>query len=154
MVQALFQEGILNIWKRVWSKFSNLSNLEENLLKVLIATLNLNQATISLQHGEADDEIFTSLNQLVVGSDTPTRLVRSVRQLVFEHDIGLEQLVTWYQQNNPLSPWHTLARAALFAQNKDELNAAREYRRVAESGEFDFEHSMVLYRKSIIHLTR
>ena len=37
-------------------------------------------------------------------------------------------------------------------QNNDELNAAREYRRVAESGEFDFEHSMVLYRKSIIHL--
>ena len=131
---------------------ANLSNLEENLLTVLIATLNLNQATISLQHGEADDEIFISLNQLVVGSDIPTRLVRSVRQLVFEHDIGLEQLVTWYQQNNPLSPWHTLARAALFAQNKDELNAAREYRRVAESGEFDFEHSMVLYRKSIIHL--
>ena len=131
---------------------AELSNLEENLLSVLIATLNLNQATISLQHGEADEEIYATLNQLVVGSDIPTRLVRSVRQLVFDHDIGLEQLVTWYQHNNPLSPWHTLARAALFAQDNDELNAAREYRRVAESGEFDFEHSMVLYRKSIIHL--
>jgi len=131
---------------------AELSNLEENLLSVLIATLNLNQATISLQHGEADEEIYASLNRLVVGSDIPTRLIRSVRQLVFDHDIGLEQLVTWYQQNDPLSPWHTLARAALFAQNNDELNAAREYRRVAESGEFDFEHSMVLYRKSIIHL--
>ena len=131
---------------------AELSNLEENLLSVLIATLNLNQATISLQHGEADEEIFATLNQLVEGSNIPTRLVRSVRQLVFDHDIGLEQLVTWYQQNNPLSPWHTLARAALFAQNNDELNAAREYRRVAESGAFDFEHSMVLYRKSIIHL--
>ena len=131
---------------------AELSTLEENLLLTLIATLNLNQATISLQHGDADDEIFATLNQLVVGSNIPTRLVRSVRQLVFDHDIGLEQLVTWYQQNNPLSPWHTLARAALFAQNNDELNAAREYRRVAESGEFDFENSMVLYRKSIIHL--
>ena len=40
----------------------------------------------------------------------------------------------------------------LFAQENDELNAAREYRRVAESGAFDFENSMVLYRKSIIHL--
>ncbi|HII23047.1 MAG TPA: hypothetical protein HA359_02195 [Candidatus Poseidoniaceae archaeon] len=131
---------------------SDLSTLEYNLLSVLIATLNLNQATISLQHGEADEEIFATLNQLVEGSNIPTSLVRSVRQLVFDHDIGLEQLVTWYQQNNPLSPWHTLARAALFAQNNDELNAAREYRRVAESREFDFEHSMVLYRKSIIHL--
>ena len=133
-------------------ELAELSNLEENLLSVLIATLNLNQATISLQHGDADEEIFTTLNQLVVGSNIPTRLVRSVRQLVFDHDIGLEQLVTWYQQNNPLSPWHTLARAALFAQNNDELNAAREYRRAAESKEFNFEHSMVLYRKSIIHL--
>ena len=128
------------------------SSLEKNLFSVLISTLKLNQATISLQHGEADDEIFNTLNQLVVGSEIPTRLIRSIKQLVFEHDIGLEKLVTWYQQNNPLSPWHTLSRAALFAQNNDELNAAREYRRVAESGEFDFEQSMVLYRKSIIHL--
>ncbi len=131
---------------------AELSVLEENLLSVLITTLKLNQATISLQHGEADEEIFATLNNLVAGADIPTRLIRSIRQLVFDHDIGLEGLVDWYQKNNPLSQWHTLARAALFAQNDDELNAAREYRRVAESGAFDFEHSMVLYRKSIIHL--
>ena len=131
---------------------AKLSQLEESLLSVLIATLNLNQATISLQHGESDAEIFSTLNELVIGSDIPTRLIRSIRQLVFDHDIGLEELVVWYQKNNPLSPWHTLSRAALFAQSGDELNAAREYRRVAESGAFDFENSMVLYRKSIIHL--
>ena len=131
---------------------AELSILEENLLSVLIKTLKLNQATISLQHGESGSDILAILNELVVGIDIPTRLVRSVRQLVFDYDIGLSELVTWYQKNDPLSPWHTLARAALFAQSNDELNAAREYRRVAESGAFDFENSMVLYRKSIIHL--
>ena len=102
-----------------------------------ISTLKLNQATISLQHGESGDDILSSLNELVVGTEVPTRLIRSVRQLVFDYDIGLADLVTWYQTNDPLSPWHTLARAALFAQEKDELNAAREYRRVAENSEFD-----------------
>ena len=133
-------------------KQAELSILEENLLSVLIKTLKLNQATISLQHGESGDDILAILNDLVVGLEIPTRLVRSVRQLVFDYDIGLSDLVSWYQSNDPLSPWHTLARAALFAQENDELNAAREYRRVAESGAFDFENSMVLYRKSIIHL--
>ena len=133
-------------------KQADLSILEENLLSVLISTLKLNQATISLQHGESGDDILSSLNELVVGTEVPTRLIRSVRQLVFDYDIGLADLVTWYQTNDPLSPWHTLARAALFAQEKDELNAAREYRRVAENSEFDFENSMILYRKSIIHL--
>ena len=122
------------------------------MLSVLISTLKLNQATISLQHGESGDDILSSLNELVVGTEVPTRLIRSVRQLVFDYDIGLSDLVTWYQTNDPLLPWHTLARAALFAQEKDELNAAREYRRVAENSEFDFENSMILYRKSIIHL--
>lgn len=131
---------------------ADLTTLESNLLMALISTLKLNQATISLQHGDADEEIFATLNSLVIGSEIPTRFIRAIRQLVFEYDIGLEQLVTWYQQNDPLSPWHTLSRAALFAQNNEELNAAREYRRAAESEEFDYEHSMILYRKSIIHL--
>jgi len=131
---------------------ADLSALESNLLMALISTLKLNQATISLQHGDADEEIFATLNSLVIGSEIPTRFIRAIRQLVFEYDIGLEQLVTWYQQNDPLSPWHTLSRAALFAQNNEELNAAREYRRAAESEEYDYEHSMILYRKSIIHL--
>ena len=131
---------------------AELSILEQHLFSVLIGTLKLNQATKSLQHGDVDEEIFTTLNSLVSESNIPTRLIHSIRQLVFEYDIGLDKLVTWYQVNDPLSPWHTLSRAALFAQNNDELNAAREYRRVAEEGGFDFEGKMILYRKSLIHL--
>jgi len=131
---------------------AKLSNLESNLLSVLLSTLKLNQATISLQHGDADDEIFNTLNELVIGTEIPTRIIHSIRQLVFDHDIGLEGLVTWFQQNSPLSPWHTVSRAALFAQNHDELNAAREYKRAAESGRFEFEEKMILFRKAIIHL--
>ena len=83
------------------------------LFSVLIGTLKLNQATKSLQHGDVDEEIFTTLNSLVSESNIPTRLIHSIRQLVFEYDIGLDKLVTWYQVNDPLSPWHTLSRAAL-----------------------------------------
>ena len=48
-----------------------------------------------------------------------------------EHDLGLSNLVSWYQKNDPLSPWAPLARAALFASQGDELNSAREYSRAA-----------------------
>ena len=48
-----------------------------------------------------------------------------------EHDLGSSNLVSWYQKNDPLSPWAPLARAALFASQGDELNSAREYSRAA-----------------------
>ena len=86
-----------------------------------------------------------------------------------EHDLGLTNLVSWYQKNDPLSPWAPLARAALFAAQGDELNSAREYSRAAElftkqrktdtsSGEgntddndFALALPLTLYRKSLIH---
>ena len=89
---------------------------------------------------------------MLTRENIPTRMIHTTRHLVLEHDIGLPALVSWYQNNDPLSPWHTLARAALAASQNDELNAARDYRRAGDHKEFDYEHSMVLYRKSLIHL--
>ena len=40
-------------------------------------------------------------------------MMQAVRHLVLEYDIGLANLVSWYQENEPQSPWHTLARAAV-----------------------------------------
>jgi hypothetical protein len=72
--------------------------------------------------------------------------------LVLEHDIGLPSLVRWYQHNDALSPWHTLARAAVYASGNEELNAARDYRKAGDHEDFDYEHSLTLYRKALIHL--
>ena len=98
------------------------------------------------------EEIYAALNEIVSSPEVPTRIIQSIRSLIFEHDIGLDSMVSWYQQHSPLSPYHTLSRAALYAQNNDELNAAREYKRAAESSEFNFEQQMSLNRKAIIHL--
>ena len=131
---------------------ANLSELEISLFNLLISVLKLNQARLSLQHGESGEEIFAALNEIVSSPEVPTRIIQSIRSLIFEHDIGLDSMVSWYQKYSPLSPYHTLSRAALYAQNNDELNAAREYKRAAESSEFNFEQQMSLNRKAIIHL--
>ena len=105
-----------------------------------------------LQHGNSDDENIETLNTLLGNQSIPTGMIHSVRHLVLEHDIGLPALVRWYQNHDALSPWHTLARAAVYASNKEELNAARDYRKAGDHDEFDYEHSLILYRKALIHL--
>ena len=131
---------------------SDLTELESRLFSVLISTLRLNHVRSSLQHGLRNKDIVEILDKLIEGKDTPSRIIHSLSQLIFEHDIGLQSLVSWYQDFDPLSPWHTVSRAAVSASINEEINAARDYRRAAEHKEFDFEHSMILYRKALIHL--
>ena len=131
---------------------TDLSELESKLFSVLISTLRLNYVRLSLQHGLRNRDIVEILDKLIEGEDTPSRIIYSLSQLIFEHDIGLQSLVSWYQDYDPLSPWHTISRAAVSASMSQEINAARDYRRAAEHNEFDFEHSMILYRKALIHL--
>ena len=131
---------------------ANLSLMEEHLFKAVIDTLRLNRVALMLQHGTSDDATVESVNTLLSNENVPTAMIHSVRHLVLEHDIGLPSLVRWYQTNDPLSPWHTLARASVSASKKDELNAARDYRRAGDHDGFDYEHKVVLYRKSLIHL--
>ena len=124
---------------------TDLSELESRLFSVLISTLRLNYVRLSLQHGLRNRDIVEILDKLIEGEDTPSRIIYSLSQLIFEHDIGLQSLVSWYQDYDPLSPWHTISRAAVSASMGQEINAARDYRRAAEHNEFDFEHSMILY---------
>ena len=81
-----------------------------------------------MQHGVRSKENVDILSKLVEGENIPSRIINSLSQLIFEHDIGLNSLVSWYQDNDPLSPWHTVSRAAVSAENSDEINAARDYR--------------------------
>ena len=131
---------------------AKLSLMEQHLFAAVIDTLRLNRVALMLQHGTSDQETVESVNTLLGNENVPTAMIHSVRHLVLEHDLGLPSLVRWYQTNDPLSPWHTLARASVSAANEDELNAARDYRRAGDHEGFDYEHKVVLYRKSLIHL--
>ncbi|MCH1423010.1 MAG: hypothetical protein L7U62_05930 [Candidatus Poseidoniaceae archaeon] len=131
---------------------AELTVMERVLFNAVIATLRLNYVGLMLQHGNADPENIDTLNTLLSNSSVPTGMIHSVRHLVLEHDIGLPSLVRWYQNNDALSPWHTLARAAVYASQGEELNAARDYRKAGDHEEFDYEHSLTLYRKALIHL--
>ena len=129
-----------------------LSPMERNLFNTVISTLRLNRVGLMLQNGTQDEEAITTLEIILAADNISTGLIHTVRHLVLEHDIGLPSLVSWYQVNNPLSPWHILARAAVYASNDDELNSARDYRKAGDHEAFDYEHSIMLYRKALIHL--
>ena len=131
---------------------AELTLMERVLFNAVIATLRLNHVALMLQHGNTDSEHIETLNTLMGRDAIPTGVIHSVRHLVLEHDIGLPSLVRWYQTNDALSPWHTLARAAVYASKKEELNAARDYRKAGDHEDFDYEHSLTLYRKALIHL--
>ena len=131
---------------------ADLTAMERILFNAVISTLRLNYVGLMLQHGNSDAENIETLNVLLSDSSIPTGMIHSVRHLVLEHDIGLQSLVRWYQHNDAISPWHTLARAAVYASNNEELNAARDYRKAGDHEDFDYEHSLTLYRKALIHL--
>ena len=132
-------------------KSADLSDVESRLFSAVIDTLRLNRASWALQTGKSTG-VNKLLDGLLSGEVTAMPMMQAVRHLVLEYDIGLANLVTWYQENDPQSPWHTLARAAVHVSNEDELNAARDYRRAGDHEDFDYEHRILLHRKALIHL--
>ncbi|MDP6870553.1 MAG: hypothetical protein QGI21_07275 [Candidatus Poseidoniaceae archaeon] len=130
---------------------ADLTEIEARLFNAVIDTLHLNRASLLLQNGQKSG-VEELLNGLLSDEETAMPMIQAVRHLVLEYDIGLPNLVSWYQQNEPLSPWHTLARAAVHSSNGSELNAARDYRKAGDHPDFDYEHQIILYRKALIHL--
>ena len=130
---------------------AELSDIESRLFNAVIDTLRLNRASWLLQTGKSKG-VVELLDGLLSGEVTAMPMMQAVRHLVLEHDIGLTNLVSWYQENDPQSPWHTLARAAMHVSNKDELNAARDYKKAGDHQQFDYEHKILLHRKALIHL--
>ena len=130
---------------------AKLSTLESRLFGAVIDTLRLNRASWLLQTGYKKDSVVKLLDGLLASSDTALPMMEAVKHLVLEYDIGVPNLVRWYQENEPQSPWHTLARAARHFTNGEELNAARDYKRAGDHIEFDYEHKILLYRKALIH---
>lgn len=144
----------------------NIDIIEKRLFEVILLTLRMNGFIQDHQIGRTRDETVVAINDMVNHPAMPYRLMDSFSFLVLEHDLGLPNLVEWYQQHAPLSSWAPLARAALFAADGDELNSAREYMRAAEAfGQFSIQHDdesgedddsalalpLALYRKSLIH---
>ncbi len=128
-----------------------LSSLESRLFNAIIDTLRLNRASWLLQTGHKKEKVVKLLDGLLSGQDTALPMMEAVKHLVLEYDIGVPNLVKWYQENDPQSPWHTLARAARHFSDGDELNAARDYKRAGDHPDFDYEHKILLYRKALIH---
>ena len=129
---------------------ADFSILERKLFNAVMGTLHLNRVTTLLQSTK-NGSVSDTLDDLLAAEVTPMVMMHTVKHLVMEHDLGLPNLVSWFQRNDPLSPWHTLSRAALHAKRKEELNAARDYHKAGDDSEFDYEHKIILHRKALIH---
>ena len=147
----------------------DLTLIERRLFDVMLLSLTMNGHLRAYNIGMAKPNDVAELDALLEDPVLPLRLIQSYSVLIVEHDLGLSNLVGWYQKNDPLSPWAPLARAALFASKGDELNSAREYSRTAElfakqrkaggsysegdaeDNDFVLSLPLTLYRKSLIH---
>ena len=129
---------------------ADFSELERKLFNAVMSSLHLNRVTRLLQSTKSS-VVSKILDDLLAAEVTPMVMMHTVKHLVMEYDLGLPNLVSWFQRNDPLSPWHTLSRAALHASRKEELNAARDYRKAGNDSEFDYEHKIMLHRKALIH---
>ena len=129
---------------------ADFSGLERKLFNAVMGTLHLNRVARLLQSTKSG-AVSKILDDLLAAEVTPMVVMHTVKHLVMEYDLGLPNLVSWFQRNDPLSPWHTLSRAALHATRKEELNAARDYHKAGDDSEFDYEHKIILHRKALIH---
>ena len=129
---------------------ADFNELERKLFDAVMGTLHLNRVTALLQSTKSAS-VSETLDELLSAEVTPMVVMHTVKHLVMEYDLGLPNLVAWFQRNDPLSPWHTLSRAALHAKRKEELNAARDYHKAGNDSEFDYEHKIMLHRKALIH---
>ena len=73
-------------------------------------------------------------------------MMQAVRHLVLSMTLGWP-ISIMVSRNDPQSPWHTLARAAVHVSNDDELNAARDYKRAGDHEDFDYEHKFCYIEK-------
>lgn len=127
------------------------TGLSEALLQTIVSKLRLNNARLSLQRGDDSNQVVATLESVLNQPSIPYPIVQGVRQLMYEFDLGIEALVQWYQQHHQRSIWALLAQATLEASNGKNLQAARLFKRAADSTKFDYDEEIMLYRKALIH---
>ena len=127
------------------------TGLSEALLQTIVSKLRLNNARLSLQRGDDSSQVVATLESVLNQPSIPYPIVQGVRQLMYEFDLGIEALVQWYQQHHQRSIWALLAQATLEASNGKNLQAARLFKRAADSTKFDYDEEIMLYRKALIH---
>ncbi len=130
---------------------SEMTGMGEALLRTIVSKLRLNNARLSLERGDASNQVIATLESVLSQPSIPYPIVDGVRELMYEFDLGISSLVQWYQANHQRSIWALLAQATLEASQGKNLSAARLFKRSADSGEFAYDEEIMLYRKALIH---
>jgi hypothetical protein len=131
---------------------ATLTSLERNLFDILVGTLQLNRSAFLLQDTstERNERGAEVLESLLSSGEPRLRYIISARELVLEHGIAVPALVRWYQEYDPTSAWHTVAKASLFEAEGERVHAAHALRQAAAHPMFDFETSVLLLRRALI----
>ena len=169
------QPNRLQALKLRLSAIDTLSPLESRLFNVLFSTISMNNTRQAFHNRMETSEQKKEMAMIVNEPYFTLTILQTIQELVLDYDIGLPELVDWYQKHSPSSPWQTLSRAANHVQKDEQLNAAREYKRIADQihsvrvasddgkksaedvmyyvqqGIFGIEQEIALYRKALIH---
>ena len=169
------QSSRLQALKLRLSALDTLTPLESRLFNVLFSTIAMNNTRQAFHNRMETPEQKKEMAMIVNEPFFTLTILQTMQELVLDYDLGIPELVEWYQKYSPSSPWQTLSRAANHVQRDEQLNAAREYKRIADqihkvrvdsddgknSGEevmyyvqqgvFGIEQEIALYRKALIH---
>ena len=175
IAEVNIQQHRLEAVKLRVDNIDNLSNIERHLFNVLFATISVNNIRQAFHNRMEDHEQRKTLSSIVKEPFFTLTILHTIHELVLDYDLGIPELVEWYQRWSPSSPWQTLSRAANHVARNEQLNAAREYKRIAdqihqvriqsdkgkqseeevsyyiEQGVFGIEQEIALYRKALIH---
>ena len=169
------QQNRLQALKLRLSAIDTLTPLESRLFNVLFSTISMNNTRQAFHNRMETSEQKKEMAIIVNEPFFTLTILQTIQELVLDYDLGMPELVDWYQKHSPSSPWQTLSRASNHVQKDEQLNAAREYKRIADqihtvriasdngknSGEdvmyyvqqgiFGIEQEIALYRKALIH---
>ncbi|MEK9730586.1 MAG: hypothetical protein VW230_02370 [Candidatus Poseidoniales archaeon] len=175
IAEVNIQQNKLEAVKLRVDNTENLSIIERHLFNVLFATISVNNIRQSFHNRMEDTDQRKVLSSIVNQPYFTLTILHTIQELVLDYDLGIPELVEWYQHWSPSSPWQTLSRAAHHVTRNEQLNAAREYKRIAdqihqvriqsnqgkqseedvsyyiEQGVFGIEQEIALYRKALIH---
>ncbi len=137
---------------------AQLDPIEGMLFDALVSALKLNRAAIDLQVGgtSSRESALATVESMISDESVSMRTIKSASDLVFEHEVGIEALDSWYNVNDRSDAQSSMVKATLLTTKGEFVDAARAYKMAAErtiegdSEEGDLERSAKFLRLSMI----
>ncbi len=130
---------------------SELTGIERRLFESVVENVSLNRSAFEMQR-DIREWSADSVEDLISAQSIRHQLLVGIKGMILEHHIPVPSLILWFQENDPNSVYHHIAKAAVSANNGNRLEAARGYSHAGNArSELEFNDCISLLRTSLIH---